>query len=225
MKIFKELTKFEWFLWITSILIVTISYIFVPDQKVITIFTCIIGITALIFCAKGFVIGQVLILVFSILYSIISFCFAYYGEMITYLCLSSPAAVCAIVSWIKHPYKQTKQVEIQKMTQKQYLIMLFLTVIVTFAFYFVLKALNNANLALSTVSVATSFIAAYLIFMRSPYYAVGYAINDLVLIILWILAAIENVTYTPMIACFVVFLINDLYAFVNWKKMEKNQIM
>ncbi|MBE5748818.1 MAG: nicotinamide mononucleotide transporter [Clostridiales bacterium] len=225
MQIFKELTKFEWFLWITSLLIVTISYIFVPDQNVITIFTCIIGITALIFCAKGFVIGQVLILVFSILYSIISFCFAYYGEMLTYLCLSSPAAVCAIVSWIKHPYKQTKQVEIQKMTQKQYFIMFFLTVIVTFTFYFVLKALNNANLALSTVSVATSCIAAYLVFMRSPYYAVGYAMNDIILIILWVLATIENVAYTPMIACFIVFLINDLYAFVNWKKMEKKQIM
>jgi len=125
----------------------------------------------------------------------------------------------------KTSLQQTKQVEIQKMTQKQYFIMFFLTVIVTFTFYFVLKALNNANLALSTVSVATSCIAAYLVFMRSPYYAVGYAMNDIILIILWVLATIENVAYTPMIACFIVFLINDLYAFVNWKKMEKKQIM
>lgn len=223
MKIFKELTKFEWFLWITSLLIVTASYLLVPDQNVITIFTCIIGITALIFCAKGFVFGQVLILIFSVFYGITSFYFTYYGEMITYLCLSSPAAICAIVSWLKHPYKETKQVEIQKMTRKQYFIMIILTIIVTLIFYFILKALNNANLAFSTVSVATSFIAAYLTFMRSPYYAVGYAMNDVVLIILWVLAAIEKVAYAPMIACFVIFLINDLYAFINWKKMEKSQ--
>ncbi|MBR2029831.1 MAG: nicotinamide mononucleotide transporter [Clostridia bacterium] len=223
MKIFKELTKFEWFLWITSLLIVTKSYLLVPNQNVITIFACIIGITALIFCAKGFVFGQVLILIFSVLYGIISFYFTYYGEMITYLCLSSPAAICAIVSWLKHPYKETKQVAIQKMTRKKYFVMIFLTIVVTFIFYFILKALNNANLALSTVSIATSFIAAYLTFMRSPYYAVGYAMNDVVLIILWVLAAIENVAYAPMVACFVVFLINDLYAFINWQRMEKNQ--
>lgn len=223
MKIFKELTKFEWFLWITSLLILTVSYLLVPDQNIITIFACIIGITALIFCAKGFVFGQVLILIFSVLYGIISFYFTYYGEMITYLCLSSPAAICAIVSWLKHPYKETKQVAIQKMTRKKYFVMIFLTIVVTFIFYFILKALNNANLALSTVSIATSFIAAYLTFMRSPYYAVGYAMNDVVLIILWVLAAIENVAYAPMVACFVVFLINDLYAFINWQRMEKNQ--
>ncbi|MBR2303473.1 MAG: nicotinamide mononucleotide transporter [Clostridia bacterium] len=223
MKIFKELTKFEWFLWITSLLILTVSYLLVPDQNIITIFACIIGITALIFCAKGFVFGQVLILIFSVLYGIISFYFTYYGEMITYLCLSSPAAICAIVSWLKHPYKETKQVAIQKMTRKKYFVMIFLTIVVTFIFYFILKALNNANLALSTVSIATSFIAAYLTFMRSPYYAVGYAMNDVVLIILWVLAAIENVAYAQMVACFVVFLINDLYAFINWQRMEKNQ--
>ena len=223
MKIFKELTKFEWFLWISSLIIVSISCLLVPQQNMVSLFACLIGVTAVIFCAKGFVLGQVLIVVFSVLYGIVSFWFAYYGEMITYLGISTPVAICAIVSWIKHPFQETKQVEISKMTSKQYVIMSVLTVVITIAFYFILKALGNANLVFSTISVATSFVAGYLTFMRSPFYALGYACNDVVLIVLWVLATITDLANMPMIACFVVFFANDLYGFVNWKKMEKSQ--
>lgn len=223
MKVFKQLTKFEWFLWISSLIIVSISCLLVPQQNMVSLFACLIGVTAVIFCAKGFVLGQVLIVVFSVLYGIVSFWFAYYGEMITYLGISTPVAICAIVSWIKHPFQETKQVEISKMTSKQYVIMSVLTVVITIAFYFILKALGNANLVFSTISIATSFVAGYLTFMRSPFYALGYACNDVVLIVLWVLATITDLANMPMIACFVVFFANDLYGFVNWKKMEKSQ--
>ena len=58
----------------------------------------------------------------------------------------------------------------------------------------------------------------------SPYFALAYAANDVVLIILWILAAIEDISYLSVIICFVMFLINDLYGFVSWKQMEKQQM-
>ena len=63
----------------------------------------------------------------------------------------------------------------------------------------------------------------YLTFRRSPYFALAYAANDVVLIVLWALAAAENVTYISVIICFVVFLVNDLHGFVSWKQMEKRQ--
>ena len=75
----------------------------------------------------------------------------------------------------------------------------------------------------STISVTTSFVAVYFTFLRSPYYALGYAANDIVLIILWTLASMENISYLPMVVCFVMFLANDLYGFYNWRKMRKRQ--
>jgi nicotinamide mononucleotide transporter PnuC len=98
-----------------------------------------------------------------------------------------------------------------------------LSLIVTVMFYFILKALGNANLIVSVISVTTSFVASYLTFLRSHYYAVAYAINDIILIILWILASVVNPDYIPMIMCFVMFLINDLYGFYSWRKMLKRQ--
>lgn len=94
---------------------------------------------------------------------------------------------------------------------------------ITLAFYFILEACGTANMIPSTISVTTSFIAVYLTFRRSPLYALGYAANDIVLIVLWILATIEDMTYLSVVICFAMFLVNDIYGFVNWRKMRKKQ--
>ena len=120
-----------------------------------------------IFNAKGNPIGQFLMVVFSLLYGIISYTFHYYREMITYF--------------------------------------------------------DTANLIPSTLSVTTSFLAVYLTFRRSPYFALAYAANDLVLIVLWVLASRYDMKYISVVVCFVVFFINDVYGFVNWQKMKHRQ--
>jgi hypothetical protein len=83
--------------------------------------------------------------------------------------------------------------------------------------------LGTARLNISTLSIATSFFAASLTYMRSPYYAVFYSANDLVLIIMWVIASREDKGCIPMIFCFVMFLANDMYGFVNWRRMERVQ--
>ncbi len=67
-----------------------------------------IGATSLIFTAKGNAFGQVLIIVFSVLYGVISYEFAYYGEMITYLGMSAPIALLAVIAWLKNPSSKGK---------------------------------------------------------------------------------------------------------------------
>lgn len=220
---FHDLSKFELILWLCSIVIVTGSFLLVPQRDYLTLIASLIGVTALIFVAKGYVFGQILTVIFAVFYGIISFYFRYYGEMITYLCMTSPIAIMSVISWLRHPYGETSEVTVQKMTRRQVITMLLLTIIITCAFYFILGALDTANLFFSTISVTTSFLASYMTLMRSPYYALGYSANDIVLIILWLLATLENTAYFPMIICFVMFLLNDIYGFLNWRRMEKRQ--
>lgn len=220
---FKDLSKFELILWIVSLVVVAASFLLAPAKDYLTLWASLIGVTALIFVAKGYVLGQVLTVVFAVFYGIISFFFQYYGEMITYLCMTTPIAVASIITWVRNPYKETAEVKVADMGKIQVFIMLVLTALVTFAFYFILKALGNANLVFSTISVTTSFLASYLTMKRSPFYAMAYAANDIVLIVLWGLAASQDISYLPMIMCFVMFLINDIYGFVNWQRMKKRQ--
>lgn len=220
---FKKLTHFEFGLWIASILVIILSFVISQGGDVMTLIGSLIGVTALIFLAKGFVIGQVLCIIFSVFYGIISFFFGYYGEMITYMFMTTPAAIASLISWIRHPYKDSDEVEISRVSKMQIILLVVFSIIVTLIFYFILSFLNNANLFFSVISVTTSFIASYLTYLRSPYYAIGYAANDVVLIILWILAAMENISYLPMIFCFAMFLLNDLYGFYNWRRMQNRQ--
>ncbi len=222
-KKYNVLSVFELCLWITSVSVIVLSFFLSGSGDALTMISSLIGVTALIFVAKGYVIGQILTVVFAVFYGIVSFYFHYYGEMITYLGMTAPSAVAAVISWLRHPYKETKEVKVNKLNTKLWVLLIILTTLVTFAFYFILSAIGNANILFSTVSVATSFIASYLTFFRSPYYALGYAANDVALIVLWTMATFESISYLPMIACFIMFLINDLYGFYNWQKMKKKQ--
>ena len=221
---FKNLTKHEWLLWGISILVVAVSNILSPDVTPATLCGTLIGVTALIFIAKGDVWGQILTIVFSFLYSITSLEFRYYGEMITYLGMTMPIAALSVISWLRHPFKKGEnEVKIHRLTRNQIIAMILLSITVTAVFYFVLKYFNTTNLIISTVSIATSFLASYLMLYRNSYYALAYAANDVVLIILWVLASIESFSYFPMVICFLMFLINDLYGFASWKIREKRQ--
>lgn len=220
---FKELNKFERILWISSVLVVSAAFFLSDPSNYLTLAASLIGVTALIFVSKGHVLGQILTVIFSVFYGIISFKFQYYGEMITYLGMTAPIAVLSVITWLKHPYEGTAEVEVRKLSKKHIIVLVLATIAVTSAFYFILKACGTANLFWSTVSIATSFSASCLTMLRSPSYALAYAANDVVLIILWILAAMENISYLPMILCFLMFLFNDTYGFFNWKRMMKRQ--
>lgn len=220
---FGELSRFEWWLWIVSLVVVVGSFLLTPSPDYLTLTTSVIGVTALIFIAKGMLLGQVLTIIFSCFYGVVSFLYAYYGEVLTYVGMTAPMAVVALVSWARHPYKESAEVEVARITGRQVAWLTVFTVAVTMLFYFVLRALGTANLVVSTISVTTSFVAVALTYLRSPWYALGYATNDVVLIVLWIMASIDNPSYVPMIFCFVMFLANDIYGFVNWRRMAYRQ--
>ncbi|MBE5803591.1 MAG: nicotinamide mononucleotide transporter [Clostridiales bacterium] len=220
---FRDLTPGERRLWLFSMAVIVASFALSGAGDWLSAIASLIDVTALIFVAKGYVLGQVLTVVFAAFYGVISFFFRYYGEMITYMCMTAPIAVMAVVSWLRHPYKGSREVTVQDVNRRQVVTLTLWAVVTTAAFYFILRALGTANLVVSTISVATSFVASYLTFLRSPYYALAYAANDVVLIILWVLAAITELSCLPMVLCFVMFLINDLYGFINWQRMRARQ--
>lgn len=220
---FAQLTRFEWGLWLSSLAVVTGSFLLAPNTDYLNLVTSLIGVTGLIFLAKGMMLGQIVTIIFSLLYTVVAYFYRYYGEVITYACMTLPMAVVAFVQWSRNPYKDSGEVAVAKVRASQVVVMVLLSVIVTALFYHILRALETPNLLVSTLSITTSFIAVYLTALRSPFYALAYAFNDVVLVALWVLATMEDSAYAPMIACFAMFLANDIYGYVNWKRMQKRQ--
>ena len=217
-------SKGELALWFASVILIIASFVVFDRKNFLTLAASLVGVTSLVFNAKGNPTGHLLMIVFSVLYGIISWEKAYYGEMLTYLGMTAPMAVFALVSWIKNPYDGNKaEVKVNRLKGREYALMFFVSAAVTAGFYFVLKYFKTANLIPSTVSVTTSFVAVYLTARRSEFYALGYAANDVVLIILWALAAKTDLSCISVVACFSAFLFNDMYGYFNWRKMKLRQ--
>lgn len=223
-KLFKSIKPMEWIIWGVSIVAITVSFFVFENYNYHYLIGALLGVTALIFVSKGNPIGQVLTIVFSVFYGIIAYTYRYYGEMITYLGMTAPMALMAFVSWIRNPYKKGYgEVKINNLSKKEWGIFWLLCASVTAAFYFILGALNTANLIISTASIFTSFAAAYLTVRRNRFYAVAYGANDIVLIVMWVLACRDSLTYLPIVICFAAFFILDGYGFINWSKMMRKQ--
>jgi len=219
----KQLLKyFKWYeylIYFIALISNIVVFLLTSSTDYLNLIASLIGVTALAFLAKGNVVGQFLTVIFSTIYAYISYNCAYYGELITYLFMTAPIAVISIISWLKHPFEGNKSdVEINEIKNKEYILLGGLSLVVTVVFYFILDALGTDNIYVSTLSVFTSFTASYLMFRRSRFYAIAYALNDVVLITLWVVKTIQNINYITVVICFIMFFVYDMLGFINWTK-------
>lgn len=221
---FNYFSTAEKLLWSSSVVLILASFLLYDGENWLALTSSLIGVTSLLFNAKGNPVGQVIGIIFCLIYGFISWEYAYYGEMITYLGMTLPMSAVTLVIWLRNPYKGCRTcVAVARLRRSDLLWLVLLTVGVTAVFGYILAVLNTANLAPSILSISTSTIAVYLSWRRSPWFAVGYALNDLVLIVLWALAAARDPGAISVLMCFVTFFVNDLYGFRNWRRMLRQQ--
>lgn len=127
----------EKLLWGISVILIVISFCMFDRENYLTLVASLIGVTSLIFNAKGNSVGQLLMVIFSLLYGIISFSFRYYGEMITYLGMTMPMAVFALIAWLKNPYNGNKaEVKVNQISKVETVFMCVGTAVVTVIFFY-----------------------------------------------------------------------------------------
>lgn len=217
-------TKWELGLWLGSCVLILASWLWLGGSGGLGVTASLVGVTALSFYAKGNPVGQALMVLFCLLYAWISYSFRYYGELLTYMGMTFPMAVLSLVQWLRHPYAGKRdQVEMDRLKPGEWRWVAVLSVGVTMAFFFILRELGTANLIPGTISVTTSFVAAYLTYRRNPWLSVWYAANDVVLVVLWVLASLQDRSYLSVVVCFTVFLVNDIYCFVSLRSMARRQ--
>ena len=120
-------TKIEAALWAFSVLFISLSFAGFDRENYLSLSASLLGVTSLIFCAKGNPVGQLLMVIFSLLYALISYSFAYYGEMLTYLGMTAPMALVALVSWLKNPYNGNRsEVKVNRIGRRETLFMLLM---------------------------------------------------------------------------------------------------
>ena len=137
--------KLEMMLWSVSTVAIIASFFLFDRSNYITLVASVIGVTSLIFNAKGNPVGQLLMVIFSVLYGIISYTFRYYGEMVTYLGMTAPMALVALISWLRNPFRGNRaEVAVDRLQRREVWGMLLLSAVVTVLFYFILADFDTA---------------------------------------------------------------------------------
>lgn len=217
-KIFKNWSKFEVILLITSIVIIIFSGI-ISKSEILTVFTSISGVLCALLMAKGKVISQVVGLVEIVLYTILSYKNEYYGEVIIYITVQLPLYIVGIVSWIKNKNEETETVNKNKINKIEWILLLFVNMFAFIALYKILQYFNTKQLIVSTISMITSLSATYLLARRSKYGFIFYILNDVILILLWGVPILQgDLTLIPILIEPVILFINDSYGWKNWNK-------
>ncbi len=224
-RILKYFTPFEWALWLGGGIAVTVCFFCGSDKNLWSLFSSLFGITCIIFSAKGSVISQFVAIVFAALYAILSYTKAYYGEMLIYLFLMIPIHVSSIVSWMKNRNKGADKLEVKvnQLKPLEFILCGVGAIALAVGFYFLLQWLKTDNLIISTISLITSLGAAYLMLRRCEYFSLCFIANDVILIVLWGLKLDGSLAVLPSVISFVIFLANDTYCFINWKRIKHRQ--
>ena len=69
-KLFNYFNLTEKLIWSISVLVIVVSFFVFENDGFLTLVASLVGVTALIFCAKGNPIGQFLMIIFAIIYRI-----------------------------------------------------------------------------------------------------------------------------------------------------------
>ena len=223
MKIFKDWSLFEKIILSLALLTITIvGIIFKSD--LITLLTALTAVSTTVLLAKGKSFAYILYIICILLYIVVSYNNNYYGEIIVYIFLILPMCISSLITWIKHPNNKTNTVEVNKIKPKEKIIMTLSIVPISIGVYYLLKIFNTNELIASTFTFVCTILANYLQIRRSKLSFYFYFIEDISLLILWILPILKgNISLLPIVINSSFNLINDSYGIYNWKVLERKQ--
>lgn len=220
---FKDWTLFEkTILSLSLFVIVIVGIIF--KSNFFTLFTALTAVTTTMLLAKGKKEAYIFFLICNILYVYVAFNNRYFGEVLLYLFLIIPMCISSLISWIRHPNKDTNTVEVNSITRKERMIVYLSIVPLSIGLYFLLRAFNTNELIVSTFTFVCSLLANYYQIRRNKMSFYFYVIQDVALLILWIIPIAKgNLSLLPLIINSTFNLFFDSYGVYNWKKLEKKQ--
>lgn len=223
-KFLKGLNLFELLYLIFGILIVTVCFILMPEKNWLSLVTAVLGVVAFLCVAKGYFIAPILNIIYTVLYIIMALTQKYYGEIIlSGICIF--INIFAIISWLKNRNKDEKSiVQVNNIKWQEYVVVIISAVPLTVGFYYLLRAIGTAQALTGAISMILSLSAQYLAVRRSNWYAVGFILNDITVIVLWCFTLRgSGLEFLPTILSFGVYFVNDVYGLVNWNLLKRKQ--
>ena len=223
-EVFKGWTVLELILLFSGLILSSIVSI-VFKSGVVSFLCSIASILTVLLQAKGKPIANVFGIVVVFLYAFVSYQGKLYGESIIYLVAMLPLFIISLITWYRNRRKTNQTVIAYDITDIEWAVVSVSQPLFFVGIYYFLGLLNTNMLLFSTFSFVSQIYALYLGARRCKYSFLWYLVNDVVLIVLWGSLAMQGSTMAlPIIISTIMNCIYDVYAVVNWAKMNEKVI-
>lgn len=231
MGIFRGWTKFE-LMWLSIFTIINLYLFFAWEDSFIGLVSSTAGILCVVLVAKGKIANYYFGIIQASTYAYISFNYGLYGEAMLNGLFYFPLQFVGIYLWSRSKSKvkdkdsvSGEDVIVKRMSLKAWLIVGIATITSIIIYSIFLASIGGNTTGLDSTTTVLSIVAQILMLKRYAEQWVMWIIINVLSIVMWIIAL--NLSDTPqdntMVVMFSAFLLNSIYGYYNWIKLEKKQ--
>lgn len=203
------------------LLIIVLSFL-INDSK-IALVSAICGILYTIFAGKGKISCYAFGLCGTLCYSYLSFVNNLFGNLALYMLYYLPMQIVGIFRWKKHLKKDSGEIIKTKLSVKERLIYLILTIIISLAVSFILKYTGDASPFIDGTTTVFSILGMLLTVKRCiEQWYVWILVNGLSAL-MWIEAYIQGSNCLATVIMWLTYFILAFYFLAGWRKEIKPQ--
>ena len=226
MNLFKEWTWFE-HIWLLLFSIVNVFLYLKWDSGLIGLISAMSGMLCVVLVAKGKISNFVFGIVNTATYAYISYGYGLYGESMLNALFYLPTQFIGLWMWQRHRSVnkvRDEDIEIKRLSVKGWAIVIASVVVGAYAYMHVLMALDAQQVRIDSVAVVMSVVAQILLTLRYAEQWVLWILVNLLSIVLWVVTLSQSggSDYT-MPVMWTAFLINSIYGWINWLKLQQGK--
>lgn len=199
------------------ILSVILISILTKDSK-IALISAICGITYTLFAGKGKVYCYYIGLAGTFLYCLIAYKNGFYGNMALYGLYFFPMQLIGIFKWKQHLNKEKNEIFKTKLNNKERIVYLIITALITFLIYEFLKLSGGENPIMDSFVTGFSVLGQFLTVKRCIEQWYIWSFVNLASVIMWLIACINGAHYYATLIMWLIYLGLGIYFYFKWKK-------
>jgi nicotinamide mononucleotide transporter len=219
---FKDWNLFEK-IWLFAFTAVNIWLFFMWHDNWIGLTASISGMICVVLVAKGKISNYYFGFVNIVAYAYVAYQNKYYGDFMLNAYFYFPMQFVGLYFWIKNRNKsKTKDdVSVSYLGLKEKLLWLIVSIIAIIDYGIYLQHIGGRLPFVDSTTTVLSIVATILMTRRVTEQWLLWIIVDVVSIYMWVYRIIQGSSDISMIVMWTAFLVNAIYGYYNWRKLEK----
>ncbi len=231
MKVINYIKKYfgDWSLfeksWLLLFTVINIYLFFAWQDTPVGLIASLTGMMCVVLVAKGKISNYYFGIVNVILYAFIAYQSRYYGEVMLNIIYFLPTQFIGIYYWRKNvnKSKSADDVIIKHLKIREKLAWGCISILGVIGYGFFLKYLGGTLPFIDSASTVLSVIAMLLMIRRVTEQWILWIAIDIVSIYMWFHILVNGGNDISMLVMWSAYLVNAIYGYYNWRKMEKIQ--